>query len=59
VEMGNIVIARANEAVIISGWRKTRVFVGKGGMSMYGFERISRLPLDLIQVEVKSVEGTV
>jgi uncharacterized membrane protein YqiK len=55
--MGNFVNGAANEAVLISGLRGTRVAVGSTSWRWWIVETVNRLPLELIQLELHTVEG--
>jgi len=55
--MGNFVNGSANEAVLISGLRGTRVAVGSTTWRWWVIETVNRLPLELIQLELHTVEG--
>ena len=55
--MGNFVSGSANEAVLISGLRGTRVAVGSTAWRWWVVDTVNRLPLELIQLELHSNEA--
>ena len=55
--MGNFVSGSANEAVLISGLRGTRVAVGSTAWRWWVVDTVTRLPLELIQLELHSNEA--
>jgi flotillin len=55
--MGNIVVASANEALVISGCKGSRILVGNAAWVWMGCESYGRLSLDLITLELVSTHA--
>ena len=49
--------APPDTAYIITGPRKQRVLIGKAGFRIPFFQRIDKLPLNLIQVDIKTPDA--
>ena len=49
--------APPDTAYIITGFRKQRVLIGKAGFRIPGLERVDRIPLSLIQVDIKTASA--
>ena len=49
--------APPDTAYIITGYRKQRVLIGKAGFRIPGLERVDRIPLSLIQVDIKTASA--
>ena len=49
--------AAPDTAIIISGFRKRRILIGKSGLRIPFFERIDRLSLRVFQVDIKTDEA--
>jgi uncharacterized membrane protein YqiK len=52
--MGNIVVSTPNEAVVISGWGGSKLFVGECGFAFWGLQRTQRLDIGIRTIEVIS-----
>ena len=49
--------APPNTAFIITGPFKQRVLIGKAGLRFPGLERVDKIPLSLIQVDIKTASA--
>ena len=49
--------APPDTAFIITGPRRQRVLIGKAGFRCFGLERVDKIPLSLIQVDIKTASA--
>merc|ERR1711907_624043 len=56
-DMGNIVVAPPNRAMIISGYRGQRILIGKCGFALFCIEEAHSLSLEIITITVNSTEA--
>lgn len=55
--VSSYVKAPPDTAYIITGPRKLRVLIGKAGFRIPGLERVDKIPLNLIQVDIKTASA--